>query len=215
VPEHSTRKDAVRNRKAVLAAADALFDRSESPEDITMADVAAAAGVGKGTIFRAFGDRRGLLLALYQARVEPVRIAVESGPPPLGPATPPLERVPALLDAVLCFKLDNRHLALALEETGGSSPYQAAHYQRWHDLLQAMLEQIPGLNDSGFTAHALLAAMRADLVEYLAGHERMPRERMRAQLASFTAGVLGGCGRVLSGQPVNSPGSSDPMGQGL
>jgi hypothetical protein len=100
--------------------------------------------------------------------------------------------VPALLDAVLCFKLDNRRLALALEETGSSSPYQAAHYEQWHDLLQAMLEQIPGLNDSGFTAHALLAATRADLVEYLAGHERVPRERMRAQLASFTAGVLGG-----------------------
>jgi AcrR family transcriptional regulator len=161
-------------------------------QDVTMADVAAAAGVGKGTLFRAFGDRRGLLLALYEARVEPVREAVEAGPPPLGPATPPLERVPALLDAVLCFKLDNRRLALALEETGSSSPYQAAHYERWHDLLQAMLKQIPGLDDGGFTAHALLAATRADLVEYLAEHERVPRERMRAQLASFTAGVLGG-----------------------
>jgi AcrR family transcriptional regulator len=201
VPGPSTRKDAVRNRKAVLAAADALFDRCESPEDVTMADVAAAAGVGKGTLFRAFGDRRGLLLALYGARVEPIREAVATGPPPLGPATPPLERVPALLDAVLCFKLDNRRLALALEETGGSSPYQAAHYQQWHDLLQAMLEQIPGRNDSGFTAHVLLAATRADLIEYLADHEGVPREKMRAQLASFTAGVLGGSGSVLSGQP--------------
>jgi AcrR family transcriptional regulator len=200
VPEYSTRKDAVRNRKAVLAAADALFDRSESPEDVTMAEVAAAAGVGKATIFRAFGDRRGLLLALYQARVEPLRKAVESGSPPLGPATPSLKRVPALLDTLLCFKLDNRRLALALEETGNSSPYQAAHYEQWHDLLQAMLEQIPGLNDSSFTAHALLAATRADLIEYLAGHERMPRERMRAQLASFTAEVLDGRGRMLNGQ---------------
>jgi AcrR family transcriptional regulator len=196
VPGHSTRKDAVRNRKAVLAAADALFDRCESPEDVTMADVAAAAGVGKGTLFRAFGDRSGLLVALYGARVEPIREAVEAGPPPLGPATPPLERVPALLDAVLCFKLDNRRLALALEQTGSSSPYLAAHYEQWHHLLQAMLEQIPGLDDGGFTAHALLAATRADLVEYLAGHEGVPRESLRAQLASFTAGVLGGRGQL-------------------
>jgi hypothetical protein len=127
---------------------------------------------------------------------------VESGPPPLGPATPPLERVPALLDAVLCFKLDNRPLALALEATGSSSPYQAAHYGQWHDLLQTMLKQIPGLNDSGFTAHALLAATRADLIEYLAGHERVPRETMRAQLASFTARVLDDYGRVLNGSTV-------------
>ncbi|MGH3380603.1 MAG: TetR/AcrR family transcriptional regulator [Actinoallomurus sp.] len=191
MPERKPRKDAVRNRMAVLAAADALFARRESPEDVTMADVAAAAGVGKGTLFRAFGDRTGLIRALYGARLEPIMDAVEAGPPPLGPATPPLQRVPALLDALLCFKLDNRRLALALEETGSASPYQAEHYERWHSLFRAMLEQIPGLADSDFTAHALLAATRADLVEHLAGQECMPRERMRAQLASFTTRVLG------------------------
>lgn len=142
-------------------------------------------------LLRAFGDRTGLILALYQARLDPVREAVEAGPPPLGPATPPLRRVPALLDAVLCFKLDNRHLALALEGAGGDSPYQAEHYQRWHGTLQAALERIPNLADSGFTAHALLAATRADLVEHLAGREGVPRERMRADLAAFTARVLG------------------------
>lgn len=191
MPERKPRKDAVRNRRAVLAAADALFARCESPEDVTMADVAAAAGVGKGTLFRAFGDRTGLIRALYEARLEPIMDAVEAGPPPLGPATPPLQRIPALLDALLCFKLDNRRLALALEETGNASPYQAEHYERWHSLLQAMLEQIPGLTDSDFTAHALLASTRADLVEHLAGHECVPRERMQAQLASFTTRVLG------------------------
>ncbi|WP_435642619.1 TetR/AcrR family transcriptional regulator [Streptomyces sp. H49] len=191
MPERqSSRKDAIRNREAVLTAADALFTRRESPEDVTMADVAAAAGVGKGTLFRAFGDRAGLLRALYEARLEPIRQAVETGPPPLGPAAPPHDRVPALLDAVLCFKLDNRRLALALEEGGSSSPYRAAHYERWHSLLRAVLEQIPGLTDSDFTAHALLAATRADLVEYLTGEERIPRERMRAQLADFVTRVL-------------------------
>ncbi|ARP69115.1 TetR family transcriptional regulator [Streptomyces pluripotens] len=191
MPERqSSRKDAIRNREAVLAAADVLFTRRESPEDVTMADVAAAAGVGKGTLFRAFGDRAGLLRALYEARLEPIRQAVETGPPPLGPATPPHDRVPALLDAVLCFKLDNRRLALALEEGGSTSPYRAEHYERWHSLLRAVLEQIPGLTDCDFTAHALLAATRADLVEYLSGEERMPRERMRSQLADFVARVL-------------------------
>ncbi len=122
--------------------------------------------------------------------MEPVRQAVEAGPPPLGPATPPRDRVPALLDAVLCFKLDNRRLALALEEGGSGSPYRAEHYERWHGLLRAVLEQVPGLTDSGFTAHALLAAVRADLVEHLAGEGHIPREAMRAQLAKFVTGVL-------------------------
>lgn len=195
MPERKPRKDAARNRQAVLAAADALFSRCESPEGVTLASIAAEAGVGKGTLFRAFGDRTGLVRALYQARLEPVSEAVETGPPPLGPGTPPQQRVPALLDTLLCFKLDNRPLMLVLEESGSSSPYQADHYERWHGLLDTMLGQIPGLTDSGFTAHALLAATRADLVEHLAGHRRIPRERMRAQLANFTA-------RVLDSDPV-------------
>ncbi|MEU4610036.1 TetR/AcrR family transcriptional regulator [Streptomyces umbrinus] len=189
--ERRPRKDAARNRAAVLAAADTLFTECESPEDVTMANIATAAGVGKGTLFRAFGDRTGLIRALYATRLEPVGSAVEEGPPPLGPDTPPLQRVPALLDALLCFKLDNRHLALALEATGSDSPYQAEHYERWHSLLRSALEQIPGLTNSDFTAHALLATVRADLVEHLAGQKGVSREDMRKQLATFVAEVLG------------------------
>ncbi|MFF4036822.1 TetR/AcrR family transcriptional regulator [Streptomyces sp. NPDC001816] len=191
--ERRPRKDATRNRAAAFAAADTLFAHCQSPESVTMADIAAAAGVGKATLFRAFGDRTGLIRALYEARLEPVRSAVEEGPPPLGPAAPPLLRVPALLDAVLCFKLDNRHLALALEQTGAASPYQAEHYERWHALLRDLLEQIPsvGTGSADFTAHALLAATRADLVAHLAGERAVPREELREQLANFTATVLG------------------------
>jgi AcrR family transcriptional regulator len=191
VTDRKPRKDAARNRMAVLDAADALFARQVSPQDVTMADVATAAGVGKGTLFRAFGDRAGLIRALYAARLEPIMAAVESGPPPLGPATPALERVPALLDALLCFKLDNRRLALALEDTGSASPYQATHYEQWHSALSAMLAQIPGLADHDFTAHVLLAATRADLVEHLAGQQGSSRETLRAHLADFATRVLG------------------------
>lgn len=190
MPDRKPRADAARNREAVLAAADTLFARCESPEAVTMADIAAAAGVGKATLFRGFGDRTGLIHALYGARLAPIALATEEGPPPLGPATPPLQRVPALLDAVLCFKLDNRHLALALEGTGRDSPYEAEHYERWHSTIRAALEQLPGLADGDFAAHALLAATRADLVEHLVGQERTTREGMRAQLAAFTARVL-------------------------
>ncbi|MEU2725928.1 TetR/AcrR family transcriptional regulator [Streptomyces smyrnaeus] len=190
MPERKPRKDAARNRAAVLAAADDLFAGCESPEAVTMADIAAAAGVGKATLFRAFGDRTGLIHTLYEVRLEPIRNAVEQGPPPLGPTAPPLQRVPALLDAALCFKLDNRHLALALEGTGGDSPYQTEHYDRWHSTLRAVLERIPHLTDADFTAHALLATIRADLVEHLVGRQHVPREQLRAHLAAFTARIL-------------------------
>ncbi|WP_019358501.1 TetR/AcrR family transcriptional regulator [Streptomyces sp. AA1529] len=209
MPERKPRKDAVRNRAAVLAAADALFAGCERPEAVTMADIAEAAGVGKATLFRAFGDRTGLIRALFETRLEPVRAAVEEGEPPLGPAAPPLERVPALLDAVLCLKLDNRHLALALEGTGGDSPYLAPHYAKWHHTLRELLAQVPGLTDSGFTAHVLLAATRADLVEHLVGQEGTGRERARAQLAAFTTRFLepGSAGRSTGPADGGTPAS--------
>ncbi|MFJ3516846.1 MULTISPECIES: TetR/AcrR family transcriptional regulator [unclassified Streptomyces] len=188
--DRKPRKDAVRNRAAVFAAADTLFADCGSPEDVTMADIAAAAGVGKATLFRAFGDRTGLIRELYEARLEPIREAVEAGPPPLGPRTPAHLRVPALLDAVLCFKLDNRHLAMALESGGADSPYRTEHYDRWHTLLRDLLRSVPGPDDDDFTAHALLAATRADLIAYLAGEKEVPREELRARLASFTTAVL-------------------------
>ncbi|WP_221358489.1 TetR/AcrR family transcriptional regulator [Streptomyces beigongshangae] len=188
--ERKPRADAVRNREAVLAAADRLFARSDSPEHVTMADIAAEAGVGKGTLFRGFGDRTRLIQALFETRLEPIRRAVTEGPYPLGPGTPPEERAPALLDALLCFKLDHRHLSLALEETGTGSPYGAGHYDWWHTTLRGVLEELPGFGGSGFAAHALLAAVRADLIDHLVDSRGTSRERLRAELAAFTAKVL-------------------------
>ncbi|WP_047869336.1 TetR/AcrR family transcriptional regulator [Nocardiopsis sp. RV163] len=184
------RADALRNREAVLAAADGLFARSKSPGTVSMDEVAAAAGVGKGTLFRRFGDRGGLIRALMEARIGPLRGAVLEGPAPLGPATPPRERVPALLLALLRFKLDNRHLALALESDGGNSPYQADHYTWWHRTLADALAAVPSVPDADFAAHALLAAVRADLVEHLAGREEMPQEALEERMRAFTAKVL-------------------------
>ncbi|TLS41053.1 TetR/AcrR family transcriptional regulator [Streptomyces montanus] len=192
MPERKPRADAVRNREAVLAAADRLFVGCDRPEHVTMADIAAEAGVGKGTLFRGFGDRTGLIYALYESRLEPIRRAITDGPHPLGPGTPPLQRVPAMLDAILCFKLDHRHLALALEEAGTDSPYRAEHYGWWHDTLRGVLEQLSEFTGSDFAAHALLAAVRADLVDHLVDRQNMPRERLRAELAAFVTKVMSG-----------------------
>ncbi|MGW2513488.1 TetR/AcrR family transcriptional regulator [Streptomyces scopuliridis] len=185
------RADAVRNREAVLTAADELFARHQSPGGVSMDEIAAAAGVGKGTLFRRFGDRTGLVRALADLRTAELRDAVENGPPPLGPATPPRERVAAILDALLRFKLDSRHLALALESRADGSPYQGTYYDWWHAVIRDLLERLPGEGhgDSGFTAHALLAATRADLIEHLASGGDTP-DRIRERLAAFVAAVL-------------------------
>ena len=185
------RSDAARNRAAVLAAADELFATVPEPARLSMDDVAAAAGVGKGTLFRAFGNRAGLLQALWQRRYEPLRDAIESGPPPLGPETDPRQRIAAILDAILVVKLDNCHLTLAVEErSGGTSLYEQPHYQLVHQLLCDLLCATGGGCDSELLADLLLAAVRADLLNHLASRRGISRRRLRAGLASAVDLVL-------------------------
>ncbi|MFJ6632863.1 TetR/AcrR family transcriptional regulator [Streptomyces sp. NPDC091376] len=185
------RADAVRNREAVLAAADTLFAASTSPQSVSMDDIAMAAGVGKGTLFRRFGDRAGLIRALLAARLEPLQRAVQETMGTEGSAAPPRQLVRDLLDASLRFKIENRHLMSAAEDAGLGNPYHAGHYGWWHETLRDALRQVPGVPDADFAAHALLAAIRADLVVHLIDDQGTAPEHLRASLAAYVDTVLG------------------------
>ncbi|MFI9380936.1 TetR/AcrR family transcriptional regulator [Kutzneria sp. NPDC052558] len=69
------RRDAERNRQRILAAADALV--AEVGLDVTHNDIARAAEVGVGTVYRRFPDREQLLDELFDDRVDQVIALVE------------------------------------------------------------------------------------------------------------------------------------------
>src|SRR6201992_793090 len=78
------RGDAARNRDLLLQAARTLVAK-RGADAVTMDDVAAAAGVGKGTLFRRFGSRAGLMMVLLDEDERGSQQAFLFGPPPLGP----------------------------------------------------------------------------------------------------------------------------------
>src|SRR6202453_3330284 len=86
------RGDAARNRALLLEAARPLVAK-RGADAVTMDDVANAAGVGKGTLFRRFGSRAGLMIVLLDEDEKAAQQAFLFGPPPLGPSAPPLERL--------------------------------------------------------------------------------------------------------------------------
>src|SRR6478609_929263 len=86
------RGDAARNRALLLDAARRLVDE-RGAEAVTTDDIAAAAGVGKGTLFRRFGSRAGLMVVLLDEDEKAQQQAILFGPPPLGPGAPPLKRL--------------------------------------------------------------------------------------------------------------------------
>ena len=121
------RADARRNRLAVLCAAERLF-AEHGVANVSMDAVAAAAGVGKGTLFRRFGDRAGLARALLQESERRLQENFLHGPPPLGPGAPPQARLKAFGSALLDQLERHADLIAAAEFGAGGRRFTAGPY---------------------------------------------------------------------------------------
>jgi len=69
-PDRPLRRDAERNRQRILEAASVVF--AERGLRGSHDDIARAAGVGVGTVYRRFPDKEQLIDALFEARVEEI-----------------------------------------------------------------------------------------------------------------------------------------------
>ncbi|MEV7522940.1 helix-turn-helix domain-containing protein [Streptomyces sp. NPDC091371] len=154
------RADAARNRAAVLEAAAALF-AEHGVEAVSMDQIAKAAGVGKGTLFRRFGDKSGLATALLDARERLLQEAILSGPPPLGPGAPAADRLVAFADAYLDYLLEHLDLVRVSETAAPGARYRIGAYRFWHRHASILLAGTP---DPEHAAHALLAALAGEHV---------------------------------------------------
>jgi AcrR family transcriptional regulator len=182
------RADARRNRLRVLEAADRLFTE-HGVKNVSLDAIAAEAGVGKGTVFRRFGDRAGLAVALLDEREQELQAKIITGPPPLGPGAPAVERVTAFLDAYL--DLLDRHVELFMDSENASdgARYRIGSYRLWHRHLALLIEEARPDLDADYTAHLLLAPLAADLHHALRG-SGFDLPRMKTGLRVLTTNVL-------------------------
>src|SRR3954470_9248326 len=112
--ETCERADAARNRRRILAAAAELIEEN-GVERVSMDAIAAQAGVGKGTLFRRFGDRSGLVMALLDERTREFQDALIRGAPPLGPGAPAVDRVCAFGRGMLGLLEQHGEMLMAAE----------------------------------------------------------------------------------------------------
>ncbi|GAA2567074.1 TetR/AcrR family transcriptional regulator [Winogradskya consettensis] len=189
-----TRADALRNRSAILLATEDLLTRLR-PEQISMEQVAAAAGVGKGTVFHRFGSRMGLMIALMQERAMALGDSVSSGPPPLGPGAEPEERLLAFLDAVVAVVARNKGLLAALGHAVTTAHRldpddREAHpvYGFWHAHIAGLLTEARPDLDTALLADLLLAPLSSDAI--LTMLERGESERVAAGLRVTATALL-------------------------
>jgi len=188
------RQDAARNRRAILLATEELLSKHR-PDEVTIEQVAAAAGVGKGTVFHRFGNRMGLMLALMQARAFDLGESVRTGEPPLGPGAPPRERLLAFLAAVVEVVGRNKGLMAALGAEVASMPKphdgparEHPVYQSWHSHVTALLREANPSLDAELLADLLLAGLHSDPILRLL--ERGETPRLTKALQTLAASVL-------------------------
>lgn len=184
------RADAARNRRAILAAAERLIV-ARGTDAVSMDEIALAAGVGKGTLFRRFGDRRGLireLIGQYQDEVtEKLRAAqtelTNTGLTNTG-LTSPVHRLLAYLGTLFDESQRLRPLVAALEAEAAPgaccAPGEGTRCRALAELITAANPARAAAAD--FLAHALLSAMRVTLVRHLVEDQGIPLHRVRADL---------------------------------
>jgi AcrR family transcriptional regulator len=179
------RGDAARNRERILAAARRLFAERD-PATVSIDDIAAAAGVGKGTVFRRFGDRAGLAEALIDDEMRRFQDAFLDGPPPLGPGAPPSERLEAFVLGLLSLQHTNLPFALAAS-AGNVNPAAAAQPLLLH--ATALINELRSDIDPAVTAAVLLAAISPPAIAHARALGATP-ETLEASIRAFLHGLL-------------------------
>jgi AcrR family transcriptional regulator len=157
------RGDAARNRGLLVDAARRLI-AERGPDATTMDDVAAAAGVGKGTLFRRFGSRAGLMIVLLDEDEQVLQQQFLFGPPPLGPGAPPLDRLLAFGRTRLKFVEEHRGLLRAAARDPQTRFNAPATLHRAH--VRVLLDAAGTTGNLDAQADALLALLDVDYVTH-------------------------------------------------
>lgn len=157
------RGDAARNRLLLLDAARRLI-AERGAEAVTMDDIASAAGVGKGTVFRRFGSRAGLMMVLLDEDERANQQAFLFGPAPLGPDAAPLDRLIAFGRERIKFS-HAHHELLADVSRDPQSRYNAASMVL-HRHIRVLLEQAQTTGNLDTQTDAMMALLQADYVEH-------------------------------------------------
>jgi AcrR family transcriptional regulator len=182
-PAGKERRNAVANRARILAAARRLIE-CEGPQAVSIERIAAEAGVGKGTVFRRFGDRAGLTVALLDDDMRAFQDAFLSGPPPLGPGAPAAQRLEAFVAALLALFDQSLEIALAVQASSPGSSGALAGALALH--VQILVSRIDPELDAGAQTALLLGALSPPVISQLkvagldlAGQQRAARAMLR------------------------------------
>jgi AcrR family transcriptional regulator len=186
--ESPERADAARNRERILCAARRLF-AERGPSCVSMDDIADAAGVGKGTLFRRFGSRAALAYAVLNDHESAFQERLIRGAPPLGPGASPCERLIAFGEARLDLLAEHAEVLASAEF--GPARLHAPPYAVYRLHMTLLLRQADPGCDADYLAETLLGALGVDFYLFLGEAREMRLERQKQGWRELVTRLLG------------------------
>ncbi len=181
-PARPRRADARRNQQAVLDAAAALF--VTSGVEVPVRDIAAAAGVGMGTIYRHFPTRADLVVAVYRHQVE---ACAEAGPALLADCPSPHAALGRWVDLFVDFLVTKHGLAAALRSDDGFDALHAYFVER---LVPVCAQLLSAAADAGeITSEVPAYALMRGIGNLCIGADSDPRYDARRLVGLLLAGL--------------------------
>jgi AcrR family transcriptional regulator len=184
------RRDAARNRERLLAAARQLIADCGA-EGLTMDRLAEHAGVGKGTVFRRFGSRAGLMLTLLSESEADFQSRFMFGPPPLGPGAPGLERLIAFGAERISYVMEFGDLVLAAEHASRGR-FEAPAAILWHRHIEVLLREEGFGPDPWLMAGSLAATLDPERLLSLVKVHGITPDRLAASWRDLVTRVVRG-----------------------
>lgn len=191
------RSDAAANRQLILQTADTLFAR-HGVANVNMADIAQAAGVGKGTLYRRYSNKAELCLALMDSQMSDFQNGMLGRMRQLAAdGHSHLMMLDQFLDALVYFTELHSPLLCEVQRAGllaSDQRLQMPHFWQYmtvSGLLKSAVQagEIRPDLDLDYLADALLAPLRADLFRYQREVREFSLERISAGLRSLVAGL--------------------------
>ena len=183
-PVRQKRADAQRNKQALLTAAASVFVTSgvEAP----VRDIAAAAGVGMGTIYRHFPTRADLIVAVYRLQVE---ACAEAGPALLAKGGSPHAALRQWVNLFVDFLVTKHGLATALQhDRGGFDTLHAYFLDRLVPVCAQLLAA--AVEASEISADINAYELMYGIGNLCVGADNDPRYNARRLVELLIAGLL-------------------------
>lgn len=189
-PPRRERRDAAENRQHILAAARRLF-AAQGVDQTSMNEIARAAGVGPGTLYRRYAHKGQLCEALLLDDIQGFCDRIERTLEETGSHAPALDLVGWLIDELLMIIEGHLPLLAAMQEAA-AGPRRGEHFKlpfhRWLNaqlvglLRRAVAEGEAAPLHLEVAADAIQAAAAPPLVAFQLEQRGLSREQISAAL---------------------------------